>query len=157
MKNSSNYPLAIIGGIIGGLIASIPWILLYVYANFIVSFLAVPIAMGVSLGYQKLGGPANKALPTIITVKSLIIVAFVATVIIPLLLLHNEGFDASFHNLRLIYEYDEFFWAIMRDLAISLIFVFIGIRGVITKLKQEAGLIDDSTNSDTKEEQERTK
>ena len=46
------YFKGILGALLGGIVASIPWILVYVYANMIYSILAVIIAMGALKGYQ---------------------------------------------------------------------------------------------------------
>ena len=56
MDNVKKYVMGIFGGILGGLIASIPWILMYVYGNMIVQILSVVIAMGVLKGYQMFHG-----------------------------------------------------------------------------------------------------
>lgn len=146
MKKISSYILPICGGIIGGLVASIPWILAYVFLNFIVAILAAPIAAGVSYGYQKLGGKPDQYLPTITTVISLLVVAFVALVAIPMFIILGEGYQVSFYNLSVLYQDSEFIRALFIDAAISLIFAFVGIRGVIFKTKQAAGLIDEDVN-----------
>ena len=127
----------IIGGLIGGILASVPWILLYVYGNMIYSLLAAIIAMGVNFGYRKLGGEVDKKLPTIITVLSLVSIVFVTLVIIPLLLLAKEGWAMSIPNLKFLYENTEFTAAIFKDLAWAILFTFMGIAGIVRKIKME--------------------
>ncbi len=134
MKN--NYSLGIIGGIIGGIIASIPWILLYIYGNMMFSLLAIFIAMGAFYGYKLLGGKVNKKLPLIITVLSLFSVSTTTLIIIPLLLLSKNGLEASFENLEWLYQNSEFTNAMIWDYIISVVFTFLGISGVISKLKK---------------------
>lgn len=131
-----NYILGILGGLIGGIIASIPWILLYIYGNMMFSLLAVFIAMGALYGYKLLKGKVDKKLPIIITVLSLISVTIVTLIIIPLLLLSKNGMEASFENLEWLYQNSEFTSAIMRDYIISVVFTLLGISGVTSKLKK---------------------
>ena len=45
-KKQGNYLTGIIGATIGGFIATIPWVLAYVYGNMMLSLLAVLIAAG---------------------------------------------------------------------------------------------------------------
>ena len=137
-----NYVFGIIGGIIGGIVASIPWVLLSVYGNYILSILAALIAMGVVFGYRKLKGPMNRSTPIIVIVLSLVIVVVTTLVIIPLASLGKEGYEASFYHLQILYESKEYMNALMMDLVISIVFTFLGIGGVISKLKQELQLED---------------
>lgn len=131
-----NYILGIIGGFIGGILASIPWILLYIYGNMMFSLLAVFIAMGALYGYKLLKGKVDEKLPIIITILSLLSVTVVTLVIIPLLLLSKNGLEASFDNLMWLYENSEFTSAIIRDYVVSFVFTLLGIHGVITQLKK---------------------
>ena len=50
---SNKFFKGIIGSILGAIIFSIPWILIYVYANYILSILAAIIAYGALLFYKK--------------------------------------------------------------------------------------------------------
>ena len=50
-----NYTKGIIGAFIGGLIASIPWILLYIYGGMMSSYFAFIIGIGALKGYQYKG------------------------------------------------------------------------------------------------------
>ena len=47
MNEKNNYVKGILGGFLGGLIATIPWILMYVYGNLILEILTIVIAIGV--------------------------------------------------------------------------------------------------------------
>lgn len=132
-----NYLTGIIGGILGGFIASIPWILMYVYGNMILSLLAIIIAIGVLKGYQLFKGKVSKGLPIIIVVISLLCVTVSTLLIIPMLLLQKEGFDMSFDKLNILYNNDEFMSAMIKDYAISVIFTFLGISGVVANVKKQ--------------------
>ena len=57
----------IIGSVLGAIIFSIPWILIYVYANYILSILAAIIAYGSLLFYKKFGGEITKKTGVFIT------------------------------------------------------------------------------------------
>lgn len=137
MEENRNYISGIIGALIGGLIASIPWILMYVYGEMIFSLLAIIIAMGALKGYQLLKGKIDGKLPVIIVVVSIVCVTISTLLIIPVLLMAKEGIDISFENLKILYEYDEFFSAIMKDYIVSLFFTFLGISGVINNIKKQ--------------------
>jgi len=135
-KNKS-YLLGIIGGLIGGFIATIPWIMMYVYGEMILSLLAIIIALGVLKGYQLFKGKVDKKLPIIIVVISVISVTVATLLIIPCLLLIKDGEAASIENLKILYEYDEFVGAIIKDYAISVVFTFLGISGVVANVKKQ--------------------
>lgn len=77
-----NYVKGILGALLGGLIASIPWILLYVYAM-MDSLLAVLVAMGALKGYKLFKGEINEKSPLII-----IIVSIVCITVSTLLIIH---------------------------------------------------------------------
>lgn len=133
------YLRGIIGGLIFGFFASIPWILLYVYGNFMIAYLAMPIAFGVEFGYKKFGGTVDKKLPVFITVFSLLIMILVNLLVIPIFLLYKEGYPANHHYLVLLYE-NGYLGNITLDLIISVIFTFIGISTVVNKAKDEVGV-----------------
>ena len=132
-----DYIKGIVGGLIGGLIASIPWVLVYVFGNMLLSLLAMVIALGASFGYKKIGGKMNNAYPISVAVLSVLIVIVVMTVVIPLALIANEGFDASWYNFSLLYSNQEFVSALAKDTAVALLFTALGIAGVVKQAKME--------------------
>jgi len=136
-ENKGNYVLGIIGGFIGGLVAAIPWVLAYVFGNIMIAILAIFIAMGVNTGYKLFKGKRDEKLPIIITVTSLLIVTLVTLVIIPIAIMFREGVIVSIEHVQAIYNSSSFKEAIIRDLVISVIFTFIGISGVVNKVKSE--------------------
>lgn len=135
-KKDNGYLIGILGATVGGLIASLPWILVYVYGDMILSLLALPIALGAWKGYQLLKGKENEKLPYIIAVISLLIITLATLVIIPLLLGVKNGLDFSFDILDLLYQSSEFKTAIFKDYAISVLFTFLGIGGVLGQIKE---------------------
>ena len=58
-----NYVLGVIGSIIGALIATLPWILMYIYGEMMLSLLAILIAFGAFYGYKLFKGKIDKKLP----------------------------------------------------------------------------------------------
>ncbi len=132
-----SYLLGILGGILGVFVACIPWILMYVYGEMILSALAVVIALGVLKGYQLFKGKVDKKLPVIIIVISCICVTVSTLVLIPCLLLSSENISINTANLNKLYNYDPFMTAMIKDYVISLLFTFLGIAGVVKNIKKQ--------------------
>ena len=130
--------LALLGAVIGGLVAAIPWILVYVFGNMIFSALAALIAIGALFGYKLFKGTYFKQLSIIISLISVLIVTLVTLVIIPLIELYRADYVVSFENLSILYTFDSFKSSIIKDYVISLIFTFLGISGVIKNIKDNA-------------------
>ena len=136
--------LAIIGSMVGGLIATLPWVLVYVYGNMMYSFLAVLVAMGALFGYQLFKGDINKSLPTKIVVVSLLSITIATLVVIPCLLLAHEGAGVSITNFKYLYSNSDFIKGIISDYIISVLFTLLGISGVIRSIKKQ--VVNDSGN-----------
>ena len=163
-----SYLLGIIGAIIGGIIAAIPWVLTYCFGNMIVAILSFLIAFGAFTGYKLFKGKIGKLLPVIIAVVSILVVIVATLVVCQLILMAKEGIDISFKNLQLIYESDEFMSAIMQDLLVSLLFTVIGIasslKSIYIQIKEgskdikfsEQALVD-KTYEESKEKAETVK
>ena len=127
-----NYTKGIIGAFIGGIIASIPWILLYIYGGMMSSYFAFIIGIGALKGYQY-KGLTDRNIGKIITIVSLIIITLVTFIIIPLISLVQ--FDrASINNLITLYSFSPFASLIMRNYVVSVIFTLLGLRGVMNRL-----------------------
>lgn len=137
MEKNEHYIGGIIGSLIGGLIATVPWILMYVYGEMMLSILAIFIAMGALKGYQLGKGKITTKLPIIIIVVSLISVTLATLVIIPLALLAINDARVTMENLNLLYSSSEFTSALMRDYIISVAFTILGISGVISTIKNQ--------------------
>ena len=131
-----NYFSGILGGLLGGIIASVPWILMYLFGNMMFSALAIIIAMGALQGYKLCKGKMDSKLPMIITILSLISITIATLLIIPLALLAKNGYEASFGNLEWLYQNNEFTGALMKDYFISVVFTLLGISGVTSQLKK---------------------
>lgn len=128
-----NYTKGIIGAFIGGLIASIPWILLYIYGGMMSSYFAFIIGIGALKGYQY-KGLTDRNIGKIITIVSLTIVTLVYFIIIPLISLVQVTGTASINNLITLYSYSPYISFVIKDYAIAIIFTFFGLRGVMNRL-----------------------
>ena len=100
-----------------------------------VSFLVALIGYGVNYGYRLFNGKVDRKLPVIITVISVCVVILVTVLIIPMLLLVDYGYSASFYNLSLLYSYGV--ESMLGDLVIAIIFTFLGISWMVKQLKME--------------------
>lgn len=132
----NGYLIGILGALIGGLVASLPWILVYVYGDMILSLLALPIALGAWKGYQLFKGKEDNKLPYIIAAISVLCVTVATLVIIPLLLGVEGGWTFSLDTLESLYNFADFKAAILKDYAISVLFTFMGIGGILGKIKE---------------------
>lgn len=156
-KNNGNYISGIIGAILGGLIATIPWILCYVYANMIISILAALIAAGGFYGYKLFNGKITKKLPLMIMILSILIVAITNFVIIPIFLLHDQGFAISLESLKALYRNSEFLSGITKDGLISIAFTILGASVITANIKRkiDMGKTDDIDLSNQEEIEEK--
>ena len=83
-------------------------------------------------------GEVDKKLPIIITVLTIFIIVLVTVIIIPFIQIANEGVNPSLGLLFFIYRTSsEALMSVIWNLAISVVFAFIGIGGVIQKIKAE--------------------
>lgn len=145
MEEKNSYILGIVGGVLGGLVATVPWVLMYVYGNMILAALAIIVAVGVLKGYQLFHGKVNKALPVIIVIISLLSITVATLVFIPLLLMVKEGIPVTQENIEFIYSNQEFISALTGDYVISLLFTILGISGVVSNVNKQvkAGMTKD--------------
>lgn len=128
----------IIGALLGALIFSIPWVIVYVYLNYILSILALLIAYGSLLFYKKFGGVITKKTSVLITISSLLAITVSTFLIMPILLIAKEGNGLDLSYLEVLYASKEFTSALTHDYIISVIFTFLGIGGIIANINKEA-------------------
>lgn len=132
-----NSILSYVGGFVGALIGTIPWVLMYVYGNYIVSLLAFVIAFCSFKGYTLLGGEKQKNTWLVISAFSIIAVTISTFITIPILLNFDNGLGLSFTAFLNLYETEEFVKALLSDYVVSLIFAILGISIIIPKIKNE--------------------
>jgi len=137
IEQKRSYITGIIGAIIGGLIATIPWVLVYVYGNMMLSLLAVIIAAGEFYGYKLFKGKIDNKLPAIIMVLAIIIVTIVTLLIIPAMLLGKENMQVSFDTIKLLYSYNDFAGALFKDYVISVVFTVLGASVITSNIKKQ--------------------
>lgn len=142
-KAQGSYLTGIIGAIIGGTIATIPWVLMYVYGGMMLSILAALIAAGEFYGYKLLKGKMSKGLPAILMVLALVIVTVATLVVIPGLLIQKEGLNPSVANIEKLYSNEEFATAIMKDFVISVIFTILGASIITSNIKKQIANAED--------------
>lgn len=127
----------ILGAIIGAIIFSLPWVMIYIYGNYIVAIMAAVIAYGALLLYKKFGGIVDKKTPLIITISSLLAITIATFIIIPIWLIIKEGYSFQLEMLREIYQDSSFVKSIIWDYVISIVFTLLGISGVISNINKE--------------------
>ncbi len=110
-----NYIKGILGALIGGILFSLPWVLVYVYLNYILSLLAAVIALGAFTFYKLFGGMVDKKTPLIIGISSVLSVTLAMFVIIPMFLLFKEGYGFDIYKFKLLYMNDTFVSAVLND------------------------------------------
>ena len=138
VKTKNNrFILGVVLAFIGAMVATIPWVVAYVHFNLMWSALAIIIAIGAFLGYKISKATIDKKLPIVIIIVSLISITISTLVIIPLLLISQEGLEMSIENLKFLYGYDEFKSAIIQDYIISLVFTILGISGTVASLNNQ--------------------
>ncbi len=136
-KKKGSYITGFIGLIIGGLIATIPWILVYVYGNMIFSILSVLIAVGEFYGYTIFKGKPTKKLPIIIIVIAVLIVALTSLVIIPAFLIMKGGLTVSIASIKSLYASETFTSAILKDTGVAIVFTLFGAGAMSSYIKNK--------------------
>ena len=133
----------IIGALVGALIFSLPWILIYVYTNYMLSILATIIGFGSLTFYKLFGGKVNKKTSTIIIISSLIAITISTFIIIPFWLLLKEGYGFDINMFKMLYATNDFASGIVIDYAISIVFTILGISGIVSSVNNEAyGIVE---------------
>ncbi|MEG0994908.1 MAG: hypothetical protein RSE91_02960 [Bacilli bacterium] len=126
--------LGIISGFIFGFIASLPWLLVYIYGNYLLSLLTFIIPFGVYYGYLAFNKEPKNNLKLIIAIISIIITILLTMIIMPLVTLYNSNYDVSLFNLRILYESGSYKVAITENIIISMVFLCLGFGGVLAKI-----------------------
>lgn len=137
-ENNKGYILGILGAVLGGLVASLPWIIMYVYLEMMWSFMAFLIGYGAFLGYKLFKGKMDIKVPYIIGVVSIVVIIFTTLYVIPALLVIKESIVPSFEVLKFLYSDSEFFGAIIQDLIFAVLFTVLGVSGIFKTLKEQA-------------------
>jgi len=133
-----NYIKGILLGFICGLVASMLWVIVYVYVGFISALCAIPIAKGIEFGFKRTNANVDKKTPYIVATLTILIVLTVCFLLIPIFMLFKYGYNVNLYNLNILYQDGEFMSALIKDSLISVLFAFLGMWSVIKQLKLEA-------------------
>ena len=136
-QKSNRFLLGILSAIMGAFIGAIPFILVYVFLNYIVAMLTALIAAASFYAYRLTKAKIDKKLPVIVALSSVLSITVAIFIIIPLVLMAREGIDVSFKNLGIVYKFDEFKTAIIGDYIKSLIFAIIGVGVIVATLREQ--------------------
>ena len=136
-KVKNNYVLGVLGALIGAFVGSIPWILMYVYGNMMYSLLAILIVLCSYYGYKITKAKIDRKLPVILSITSFVAITVTMFLIIPVCLMMKEGLTVSLESIQALYQYDEFFGAIIGDYVIALLFCVLVISGIIVNLNKQ--------------------
>ena len=156
-ETNNGYIFGIIGSILGGLVASLPWIIMYVYVEMMWSFMAFLIGYGAFLGYKLFKGKMDIKVPYIIGIVSIIVIIFTTLYVIPALLIIKEGLTPNFEILSLLYSNSEFKSAIIKDLIFAVLFTVLGVSGIFKTLKNQAKNGEELTLKKTSKEEKVSK
>lgn len=143
-----NNALGILGALIGAILFSIPWIITYIYLNYILSLLAMVIAFGSFYFYKLFGGEITKKTSIVVTISSLVSITLATFVFIPLCLMLKENITINAENISLVYQNSEFIGALVSDYLVSLLFTALGIGGIIRSINQQAYQVNGSEIKD---------
>ena len=123
------YMIATLGGLLGGILFSLPWLLLEFFSPITFPFLAFLIAPGINKGYRKLKGRVNKQLPKFIVGISVFILIIIYFLIFPIA-------NGSLANVL-----EVSYWKVMlRSTIISLLSAIVGIYKTVEDILYEIGL-----------------
>lgn len=136
-EKENGYLAGVLGSLLGGIIGSIPWILMYVYGNMMYSIITVLIAIGAVKGYELCKGKIDKKLPLIIGIISFFTITIVMWIVIPNLLILKEYGQISLEAFKLLFTINEFVGALVGDYIFALLFTFLGVGGMLASIKQQ--------------------
>jgi len=126
---TTRYIKASIGGLLGGILFSLPWLLIEFFSPISIPFFAFLIAPGVNKGYRKFKGRVNKQLPKFIVGISVLVLILIYFVIFPL----TTGSLSSVLAVG--------YWQVMmRGTIISLVCAIVGIYKTVEDILFEIGL-----------------
>lgn len=134
MENN-RYFRGLLGAIIGAILFSIPWVLVYVYAGWILSMLGMVIGYGAHIFYKLFGAKDDKRTVIIVVIASLLAITLATFVFIPLLLIIKDGYDMQYFYV--LYDDSDFIGSIIHDYIISVFFTILGVSAVTTSIKKK--------------------
>ncbi|MBR2289530.1 MAG: hypothetical protein IJ867_02725 [Clostridia bacterium] len=125
-----SYLTGLIGAVVGAIIATIPWVLVYVYLQYILSVLAMLVAFGAFYGYKIGKGKMGKGVTAIVVIVSLLAIVGATLGVIPAIIATQNDYEIS-----AVYQNEEFMSGLYTDLAVSMLFAILGIAAAIPSIK----------------------
>ena len=121
MKKISKY----FTGILGGLIFSIPWLLVYVFFNLSVGYLDCLIVFGIILGYKLVNKDIyNDTKARIYLIISSCLIALLnVLVLMPIIVMIKKGAGVTLESFKVLYTNKEFLSAVVLDVILALLMV----------------------------------
>lgn len=144
-NESKNHFIGVVGALIGGIVGTIPWIIVYML-GFFVGWLGFIIGIAANKGYEILGGKNSKAKPFIIIIV-VIICVLLAQVTCEMIELYNylqeEGVELGIIDMfRVLWETfiaeAEYSRAVLGSVAMGLIFAGLGTFGLIKNMMKQS-------------------
>ncbi len=132
-----NYLLGFIGALIGGIISSIPWIVLQLHFDTVAAVLAYLIVIGAFKSYTLFKGKVGKLTKWIIAFVAIVSVISTQFALIGIVFLKN-GIPISIGNFQRIFEIKEISLEFHRALKLGLFMAFLGIIPFFIELKGNA-------------------
>ena len=132
MQNK-NYGLGILGALIGGVVGSIPWIIVALTTNFFIGWLGFVIGICALYGYKKLGGIEDNYAKWIILFATLISVVF-AQFFTLCFEIYQLGYEVSLDNITLIFQDGEVVKSFLINIGIGSLIAFFGIKSLFDGL-----------------------
>lgn len=132
-----NYLKGSFGAILGGIIASVPWIVIQTFLDRVAAVAAIIIGMGALKGYYLLKGklgPMTRWIVAFSTVLSVVVAQFIS---LGIEMVMNE-IPLSIQNFVLVLGIPEVLSTFEGNLVISLIIAFVGIIGLFRNLKGDS-------------------
>lgn len=112
-------------GILGGLLFSIPWLLVYVFFNLSVGYLDCLIVLGIVLGYKLVNKEIYNDTKTRIylIISSCLIALLNVLVLMPIIVMIKEGAGVTLESFKVLYTNKEFLSAVVVDVILALLMV----------------------------------
>lgn len=119
MKGAVKY----FSGILGGLIFSIPWLLVYVFFNFSVGYLNCLIVFGIILGYKVVNKEIynDKKTKKYLIISACLITLLNVLILMPIIVMIKQGVGVNLGSFKILYTNDEFISVISDDLTLALL------------------------------------
>lgn len=131
MENKNRFFRGILGGFLFGLLASIPWILVYFFLNYFIAYLGALIGIGVVYGYKMFTDTLDKKMPIFVSIITLFIITLISLVIVPGVLLLENGIPLSLDNYIFLYQIEGMLPSLLKEYFISILFAALGAGGYI--------------------------